>query len=169
MTKNLVTILDKKLDKISSIENLAKGETIHSARFMGESGYFVTYEQVDPLFSVDLSDPEKPKILGKLKIPGFSEYLHFYGEDRLLGIGMSTDEESGVAEGVKITMFDITDRSDVKEESTLVLDDLYGSHAAYDYKSVLADPEKNVIGLSGYSQNGEKLLSADIQPDRQEI
>ena len=68
---------------------------------------------------------------------------------------MSTDEESGVAEGVKITMFDISDRSDVKEESTLVLDDLYGSHAAYDYKSVLADPEKNVIGLSGYSQNGE--------------
>lgn len=153
--ENLVTILDKKLDKISTIENLAKGETIYSARFMGESGYFVTYEQVDPLFSVDLSDPEKPKILGKLKIPGFSEYLHFYGEDRLLGIGMSTDEESGVAEGVKITMFDITDRSDVKEESTLVLDDLYGSHAAYDYKSVLVDPEKNVIGLSGYSQNGE--------------
>ena len=153
--ENLVTILDKKLDKISTIENLAKGETIYSARFMGESGYFVTYEQVDPLFSVDLSDPEKPKILGKLKIPGFSEYLHFYGEDRLLGIGMSTDEESGVAEGVKITMFDISDRSDVKEESTLVLDDLYGSHAAYDYKSVLADPEKNVIGLSGYSQNGE--------------
>lgn len=153
--ENLVTILDKKLDKISTIENLAKGETIYSARFMGESGYFVTYEQVDPLFSVDLSDPEKPKILGKLKIPGFSEYLHFYGEDRLLGIGMSTDEESGVAEGVKITMFDISDRSDVKEESTLVLDDLYGSHAAYDYKSVLADSEKNVIGFSGYSQNGE--------------
>ena len=110
-----MTILDKKLDKISTIENLAKGETIYSARFMGESGYFVTYEQVDPLFSVDLSDPEKPKILGKLKIPGFSEYLHFYGEDRLLGIGMSTDEESGVAEGVKITMFDISDRSDVKK------------------------------------------------------
>ena len=66
-----MTILDKKLDKISTIENLAKGETIYSARFMGESGYFVTYEQVDPLFSVDLSDPEKPKILGKLKIPDF--------------------------------------------------------------------------------------------------
>ena len=59
--ENLVTILDKKLDKISTIENLAKGETIYSARFMGESGYFVTYEQVDPLFSVDLSDPEKQR------------------------------------------------------------------------------------------------------------
>ena len=153
--ENLVTILDKKLDKVSSIENLAKGESIYSARFMGGTGYFVTYETVDPLFSVDLSNPEKPKILGKLKIPGFSEYLHFYGENKLLGIGMSTDEESGMSEGVKVTMFDITDRTDVKEEATLVLDDLYGTNAAYDYKSVLADGQKNRIGFSGYSQKGE--------------
>ena len=153
--ENMVTILDKKLDKISSIENLAKGESIYSARFLGEAGYFVTYEQVDPLFSVDLSDPKKPKILGKLKIPGFSEYLHFYGEDQLLGIGMSTDEKSGMSEGVKVTMFDISDRADVKEEATLVLDDLYGTNVAYDYKSVLADEKINRIGFSGYSQNGE--------------
>ena len=153
--ENMVTILDKKLDKISSIENLAKGESIYSARFLGVAGYFVTYEQVDPLFSVDLSDPKKPKILGKLKIPGFSEYLHFYGEDQLLGIGMSTDEKSGMSEGVKVTMFDISDRADVKEEATLVLDDLYGTNVAYDYKSVLADEKINRIGFSGYSQNGE--------------
>lgn len=153
--ENMVTILDKKLDKISSIENLAKGESIYSARFLGAAGYFVTYEQVDPLFSVDLSDPKKPKILGKLKIPGFSEYLHFYGEDQLLGIGMSTDEKSGMSEGVKVTMFDISDRADVKEEATLVLDDLYGTNVAYDYKSVLADEKINRIGFSGYSQNGE--------------
>lgn len=153
--ENMVTILDKKLDKISSIENLAKGESIYSARFLGAAGYFVTYEQVDPLFSVDLSDPKKPKILGKLKIPGFSEYLHFYGEDQLLGIGMSTDEKSGMSEGVKVTMFDISDRADVKEEATLVLDDLYGTNVAYDYKSILADEKINRIGFSGYSQNGE--------------
>lgn len=153
--ENMVTILDKKLDKVSSIENLAKGETIYSARFLGEAGYFVTYEQVDPMFSVDLSNPEKPKILGKLKIPGFSEYLHFYGENKLLGIGMSTDEESGMSEGVKVTMFDISDRADVKEEATLVLDDLYGTNVAYDYKSVLVDAQKNCIGFSGYSQKGE--------------
>lgn len=161
--ENLVTILDKKLDKISAIENLAKGESIYSARFIGEAGYFVTYEQVDPLFSVDLSDPERPKILGKLKIPGFSEYLHFYGEGKLLGIGMATDEESGISEGVKVTMFDISDRTDVKEEATLVLDDLYGTEAAYDYKSVLAEVVKNRIGFSGYSQNGEMycLLTYD--------
>lgn len=154
--ENQVIILDRKLDKISSIENLAKGESIYSARFLGEAGYFVTYEQVDPLFSVDLSDPKKPKILGKLKIPGFSEYLHFYGENQLLGIGMSTDEKSGMSDGVKVTMFDISDRTDIKEEATLVLNDLYGTDVAYNYKSVLADAEKNRIGFSGYGQNGEK-------------
>ena len=80
---------------IGRIENLAEGEEIKSARFMGDTGYFVTYENTDPLFSVDLSDPENPKITGKLKITGFSEYLHFYGQNRLLGIGWETDPDSG--------------------------------------------------------------------------
>ena len=152
---NAVYVLDADLKTIGKIEDLAKDEQVYSARFLGDTGYFVTYEQTDPLFSVDFSDPENPKILGKLKIPGFSEYLHFYGEDKLLGIGMSTDEESGMSEGVKVTMFDILDRADVKEEATLVLDDLYRTNAAYDYKSVLVDAAKNRIGFSGYSQNGE--------------
>ena len=167
--ENLITILDKKLDKISTIENLAKGETVYSARFLGDTGYFVTYEQVDPLFSVDLSDPEKPKILGKLKIPGFSEYLHFYGEDRLLGIGMSTDEDTGMSEGVKVTMFDISDKTDVKEEATLILDDMYGTNAAYDYKSVLAGYAKNRIGFSGYSQNGETYCLLTYKKDEKQF
>lgn len=68
---------------------------------------------------------------------------------------MSTDEESGMSEGVKVTMFDISDRADVKEEATFVLDELYGTNVAYDYKSALADAGKNRIGFSGYSQNGE--------------
>lgn len=84
---NSLYVLNDKLEIIGSIHNLAKDETIYSARFMGDTGYFVTYRQVDPLFSVDLSDPENPKILGELKIPGFSEYLHPYGDGKLLGIG----------------------------------------------------------------------------------
>ena len=83
---NSLYVLNDKLEIIGSIHNLAKDETIYSARFMGDTGYFVTYRQVDPLFSVDLSDPENPKILGELKIPGFSEYLHPYGDGKLLGI-----------------------------------------------------------------------------------
>lgn len=69
---------------------------------------------------------------------------------------MSTDEESGVSEGVKITMFDITDRADVKEESTLVLDDLYGTNAAYDYKSVLADQQKIGSGSPATARMGKR-------------
>lgn len=63
--------------------------------FLGDTGYFVTFRQMDPLFAVDLKDPKNPKILSELKISGFSEYLHFYGENRLLGIGMEADEETG--------------------------------------------------------------------------
>jgi len=90
---NSLYVLNDKLEIIGSIHNLAKDEIIYSARFMGDTGYFVTYRQVDPLFSVDLSDPENPKILGELKIPGFSEYLHPYGDGKLLGIGMDVSED----------------------------------------------------------------------------
>lgn len=68
---NSLYVLNDKLEIIGSIHNLAKDETIYSARFMGDTGYFVTYRQVDPLFSVDLSDPKNPKILGELKIMDF--------------------------------------------------------------------------------------------------
>ena len=82
---------------------------------MQESCYFVTYKQVDPLFSVDLSDPKKPKVLGELKIPGFSDYLHPYGDELLLGIGMDVEEDGATVNGVKLSMFDISDPKDVKE------------------------------------------------------
>ena len=149
------------LKTIGKIEDLAKDEQVYSARFLGDTGYFVTYEQTDPLFSVDFSDPENPKILGKLKIPGFSEYLHFYSDNLLLGIGMDTDE-NGITNGVKISMFDISDPSDVKEVSKYTLDQYYYSDVFSDYRAALVDPEKNLIGfpLSG-SANQYVILSYD--------
>lgn len=152
---NAVYVLDENLKVTGSIEDLAEDERIYSARFFGDTGYFVTFRETDPLFSVDLSDPENPKILGELKIPGFSEYLHFYGEDRLFGIGMSADEETGSAENVKLSMFDISDNTDVKEVAMYELEDVFGTDVSYDYKSVLADPEKNLIGFAGYTWSGE--------------
>lgn len=158
---NAVYVLDTDLKTIGKIEDLAKDEQVYSARFFGDTGYFVTYEQTDPLFSVDFSDPKNPKILGSLKIPGFSEYLHFYGNDLLLGIGMDTDE-NGITNGVKVSMFDISDPSDVKEVSTYTLDQYYYSDVFYDYRAALVDPEKNLIGfpLSG-SQGQYVILSYD--------
>lgn len=96
---NGLYILDADMKTIGKIENLADNEEIKSARFMGDTGYFVTYRNTDPLFSADLSDPTKPKIIGELKITGFSEYLHFYGENKLLGIGWETDPDTGSIEG----------------------------------------------------------------------
>ncbi|MGN1168446.1 MAG: beta-propeller domain-containing protein [Lachnospiraceae bacterium] len=153
---NAVYVLDKDMEIVGSIKNVAKGEEIYSARFIRDTGYFVTFRQVDPLFSVDLSEPENPEIIGKLKIPGFSEYLHFYGDGKLLGIGMDVDEESQVTEGVKISMFDISDKTDVKEENKYILKNAYSTDVFYDYKAVLIDVEKNLIGFSANTEGGEK-------------
>ena len=155
---NSVYVLDEELTEIGAIENLAKDERIYSARFMGDTGYFVTFRETDPLFSVDLSDPKKPKIIGELKIPGFSEYLHFYGEDRLLGIGMNVDEKTMTTDGAKITMFDISDKADVKEKDTYVLKNVYSTDVAYDYKAALVDWERNIIGFSGYTEGGQRYF-----------
>lgn len=155
---NSVYVLDQKLEEVGSIKGLAKDERIYSARLMGDIGYFVTFRETDPLFTVDLSDPKNPEIIGSLKIPGFSEYLHPYGEGKLLGIGMDVDEETMVTDGVKLTMFDISDPTDVKEEDTYVLENVYYTDLFYDYKSVLADADRNFIGFSGDSEGGRRYF-----------
>ena len=148
-SSNALYILDKKLNVTGKIEKLAPNEEVYSARFMGKTAYFVTYEQVDPLFSADLSDPENPKILGALKIPGFSDYLHGYGEGRLLGIGMETDE-AGVQDGVKLSLFDISDPTDVTEVQKTVLEGFYATDLSYNYKLAAIDSKQNLIGFSAY-------------------
>ncbi len=155
VTSNNLFVLDEELKSVGSIENLAKDEMIYSARFMGDVGYFVTFRQVDPLFSVDLSDPKNPKIIGKLKIPGFSSYLHFYKDNLLLGIGQEADSETGRTKGLKISMFDISDPSDVKEVDKMYFGENTESEALYNYKAILADGEKNVIGFAYNNWGGE--------------
>ena len=149
---NSVYVLDEKLEVTGSIEGLAEDERVYSARFIGETGYFVTFRETDPLFTVDFSDTENPQIIGKLKIPGFSEYLHFYGEDKLLGIGMEVNEETGVSAGAKLSMFDIRDRANVKQEAVYLMEDVYSTDVSYDYKAALIDVEKNIIGFAGYPE-----------------
>lgn len=151
---NSLYVLDEDLEITGQITDLAKEEQIYSARFMGDTGYFVTFKQVDPLFSVDLSDPADPRIIGELKIPGFSDYLYPYGSGRLLGIGMDVDEEGVTTEGVKVSMFDISDPADVEEVSKYVLEDMYGTDV-YDYRAVFVDVEKNLFGFTAYGDTTE--------------
>ena len=155
---NALYVLDSDLKIIGKIENLAEDERIYSARFFGEVGYFVTFRQMDPLFAVDLKDPKNPKILSELKISGFSEYLHFYGKDRLLGIGMEAEVETGRTNGMKLSMFDISNPVDVQEISKLHLSSYDHSEALYNHRAVMISTSANIFGfeIEGYSKGDYK-------------
>lgn len=144
---NALYILDENMKLTGQLTGIAPGEEIYAARFMGNTGYFVTYRNTDPLFTVDLSDPAKPEIIGELKVTGFSEYLHFWDDTHLLGIGYESDEKTGNIENIKLSMFNIENPGEVIEEAKLVLKDVDYSEALYDYKSVIISKDKNLIGL----------------------
>lgn len=153
--ENQLYLLDENMNLTGKLEGIAKGEQIYAARFFGNTAYFVTYRNTDPLFAVDLSDEKNPKILSELKITGFSEYLHFWGNDKLLGIGYETDEKSGEQLGIKLTMFDISNPADVQTVGTCVIENADYSPALYNYKCVLVDEKENMIGFATESY-GEK-------------
>ncbi len=144
-TNNLF-VLDKNLNKIGEITNLAQDERVYSVRFSGDIGYFVTFRQVDPLFAVDLSNPEKPKILSTLKIPGFSEYLHEYGSDYLFGFGKSATD-TGLVTGIKLSMFNVSDPANVTEQQTLNIEGAW-SEVSENHKAIMVDSNQNIIAFS---------------------
>lgn len=143
---NALYITDSDLSIVGALTDVAPDERVYSVRFDGAIGYFVTFRQVDPLFAVDLSDPANPVILSALKIPGFSQYLHVYGDGLLFGLGRDADEETGRTGNIKLSMFDISDPADVFEKDKLLLDYSY-SEALYNHKAILISPEKNIIAF----------------------
>lgn len=152
-TAACLTVLDSNLNPVGSIENVAKGELVKSVRFHGDVGYFVTFRQTDPLFTVDLSSPENPSILHELKIPGFSEYLHPFGDGLLLGFGSDADTNTGGVTGLKLSMFNTTDKTNVTELATIVFSEytrqVHGafSEAQYNHKAIFVDAEQKLIGI----------------------
>lgn len=153
---NALYILDENMKLTGQLTGIAPGEEIYAARFMGNTGYFVTYRNTDPLFTVDLSDPAKPEIIGELKVTGFSEYLHFWDDTHLLGIGYESDENTGNIENIKLSMFNIENPGEVTEEAKLVLKDVDYSEALYDYKSVIISKDKSLIGLVCEDYSGSR-------------
>lgn len=139
-------VFDGELNRLAAVEGLAENEYVRSVRFDGDFVYFCTFRQVDPLFAVNVSDPENPEILSELKISGFSEYLHPWSDGLLFGLGMEADENTGGTEGMKLVMFDVSDKADVKAKHTLNLDCNY-SEAMYDHHALLISPEKGIIGF----------------------
>jgi uncharacterized secreted protein with C-terminal beta-propeller domain len=150
ITSNNVYVLDDNLNHVGSLTKIAPDERIYSARFMGDKLFLVTFKQVDPFFVIDLSS-DTPKILGALKIPGFSNYLQPYDKDHIIGIGRDTKENQwgGVqTNGVKISMFDVSDFNNPKETDTIVIGDAgTDSEILYNHKALLLDKEKNIMSI----------------------
>ena len=147
-TQNNVYILDMGLNVTGSLTGLAPGERIYSARFMGKRGYLVTFKQVDPLFVIDLEDPYNPQVLGYLKVTGYSDYLHPYDETHIIGIGKETTDAGTFAwyQGVKISLFDVTDVSNPREISKLEIGDRgTDSPVLWDHKAFLFDKSRNLL------------------------
>ena len=136
-------VLDKKMRVVGKIEKLAEGEKIYSVRFMQNRAYLVTFKQVDPLFVIDLSSPTNPKVLGELKIPGYSSYLHPYDETTLIGFGKDSGNWNAK---LKLSLFDVSSIGDPKEIDTYVLEGKRSdSIALYDHKAFLFSKDKNLL------------------------
>lgn len=165
-TLNHVYVLDMDLEIVGSVEDLAPGERIFSARFLGKRAYMVTFRQVDPLYVIDLSNPRNPEVLGYLKVTGFSNYLHPYDENHIIGVGKEATGE-GRALGVKIALFDVSDVHNPKEVSKYeVKEGLWSnSDALYDHKAFLFDKEKEllVIPISYNKKIDVSNLPSDTQ------
>ncbi len=148
-TANNVYVLDENLERVGSLEDIAPGERIYSARFMGDQLYLVTFKQIDPFFVIDMSE-NTPKILGDLKIPGFSNYLQPYDENHIIGIGRDTIETKGrvQTEGIKISMFDVSDFENPQEKDTIIIgNDWTDSDILFDHKALLLDKQKDVMSI----------------------
>jgi uncharacterized secreted protein with C-terminal beta-propeller domain len=141
------------------VDDLAPDEEVYSCRYMGDVAYFVTFRNTDPLFSVDLSDKRRPKVMGKLKIPGFSNYLHPYADGLLFGLGSDADEETGAVGSLKVSMFDNSDPYDVTEKDKLILDGASYTYAAENHKAVLVDARRSLVAFP--ADEGYVILNYD--------
>lgn len=132
-----------RLTQVGVADGLGKGERIYSVRFIGPRGYVVTFRQTDPLYSVDLSDPARPRVTGELKITGYSAHLQPAGDGRLIGIGQEADTR-GVTQGTQVSLFDVSDPAAPRR---LAQHQVSGGHseAEYDPHALLWWPATNLL------------------------
>jgi len=160
---NNVFVLDGSLNVVGKLEALAPDERIYSARFMGDRLYMVTFKRVDPLFVIDLSDPKNPEVLGQLKIPGFSDYLHPYDDKYVIGIGKETEgnEWGGTSiKGVKLALFDVSDVRNPKQAAKYEIGEAgTDSEALRDHKAFLFDKKKNLLVIPVTEVKGKLIYN----------
>jgi uncharacterized secreted protein with C-terminal beta-propeller domain len=149
---NNVYVLNQNLAIIGKLEGLAVGENLHSVRFMGDRCYLVTFMRTDPLFVIDLSQPNNPQVLGELQIPGYSDYLHPYDETHLIGVGKeaTASDQGNFAwyQGVKLALFDVSDVNHPVQVANYVIGDRGTDSAVLsDPKAFLFDKTKDLLVL----------------------
>jgi len=147
-SKNALYVMNLKMEIVGSIEGIAPGEKIYSARFMGDRCYLVTFRQVDPFFVIDLRDPFNPSILGYLKIPGYSSYLHPLDEDHIIGLGKEGNN-------LKLSLFNVENVSAPREVAKFGLEYAYSdSEALYDPKAFLFSASRQILAIPvGWSED----------------
>ena len=138
---NNLFLLDRKMEQVGCLIGFAKNEHIEAVRYVKNKAYVITYQQTDPLFIIDLSDPAEPVMEGNVKISGFSTLLVPAGSDHLLGLGFSTEttEFGEAADGVKLVIFDISDPSNPRVADSMEFPDT-SSPVQYDHRALLEDP-----------------------------
>lgn len=158
---NRVYVLDMDLNEVGSVKGFGEDETIKSVSYSGNLVYVVTYEQTDPLFAIDLSNPKAPVILDEYKLPGYSTYMQQWGGGELLGFGINADNQ-GIENGIKLVMFDNSDPENLDELASYICksdrnDQWITSCATVERKALLIAPEKNLIGVpvsvGGYTED----------------
>ena len=147
---NNVYVLNQNLTTIGKLEGLGQNENLHSVRFMGDKCYLVTFKKTDPLFVIDLSQPTNPNVLGELKIPGYSDYLHPYDTTHLIGVGKeavdSQQYDFAWYQGLKISLFDVSDVNNPVQLANYVIGDRgTESPVLNDPKAFLFDKGKNLM------------------------
>jgi uncharacterized secreted protein with C-terminal beta-propeller domain len=133
-SQSFVTVLDTAggtLSPLGQVGGLGKGERIYAVRFVGDKGYVVTFRQVDPLYTLDLSDKRDPKVLGELKILGYSAYLHPVSDDLLLGVGQDASAQ-GQRSGTQLSLFDVSDLRNPKRLAQATLGSNSSTTAEFD-------------------------------------
>ena len=174
-----IVVFDENMKMIGESEYVGEDETMYSSRFIGDRAYLVTFKNTDPLFTFDLSDPTNPKVMGELKIPGYSTYLHPYDETHLIGIGEETTVlENGDTDvlGLKISLYDVSDVNSPKETSKFVIegDNVY-TEALHNHKALLFIKEKGILAFPMSISTGPKsafygteILTVDLENGVQE-
>ena len=152
----------KELRVVGSVGGLGEDEQIFAVRFMGDIGYVVTFRQTDPLYTIDLSDPTSPEVVGELKILGYSAYLHPVGDGLLLGVGQDADEQGRIS-GTQVSIFDVADPANPVRIHAYTFPESSRSEAEFDHHAFLYWPPTGMlvlpIGWWGYRDGGDDLVS----------